>query len=79
MPTPRPSIVPSVGPTVGMSIACPMRPIALSPIARPKSAVTIGIAIATAVPNVIRRMITAAARPTASLCSTAGDDTCWPR
>ena len=47
--------------------------------ARPRIAVTIGSAIAVAVPNAKSRMITAAARPTASLISVVGLETAWPR
>ena len=64
---------------VETSITWPSRPISESPIATVKIAVAIGSAIATTVPNVNSRMITAAARPIASLDSVAGFETSWPR
>ena len=42
-------------------------------------AVTIGMLIATAVPNVISRTITAMQRPTTSLMCVSGLETFWPR
>ena len=50
-----------------------------SPVITVTSAVAIGSDIATTVPNVNSRMITAIARPIASLDSVAGFETCWPR
>ena len=45
---------------------------------RPMTAETIGSIIAVAVPKAKRRMITAAARPIASLVSVAGFESCCP-
>ena len=42
-------------------------------------AVMIGMLIATAVPNVISRTITAMLRPTTSLMCVSGLETFWPR
>ena len=75
MPTPRPIIVPSVGATLGISIAWPPRAIAQSPMTTPRIAVVIGIAIATAVPKVNSRMTMAARIPSASLAWVEGDET----
>jgi hypothetical protein len=52
---------------------------ALSPVARPRIAVTIGSDIAAAVPKAINTMITAAVSPIASLDSVAGLETSWPK
>ena len=79
MPTPRPIIVASVGEMVGTSTTCPSSPTMLRPAPRPRIAVRIGRPIATTVPNVSSRMITAAESPTASLLSVLGRDTFWPR
>ena len=79
MPTPRPIIVASVGATVGISTAWPASAIAQSEMTSPRIAVVIGIAIATAVPNVSSRITIAAAIPTTSLECVAGCDTTWPR
>ncbi len=46
--------------------------------ARPITAETIGSIIAVAVPKAKSRMITAAARPIASLISVDGLESCWP-
>ena len=72
MPTPRPIIVASVGATVGTALTCPTAVIRASVVKRPRMAVMIGSAIAVAVPKASRRMITAAASPTASLLSVDG-------
>ena len=79
MPTPRPIIVPSVGATLGISIAWPPRAIAQRPMTTPRIAVVIGIAIATAVPNVNSRITIAARIPSTSLAWVLGDDACCPR
>ena len=50
-----------------------------SPVATMTIAVAIGSDIATAVPNVNRRMIIAIVSPIASLDSVAGFETFWPR
>jgi hypothetical protein len=46
--------------------------------ASPITAEAIGIAIAVAVPNASRRMITAALSPIASLISVDGFESAWP-
>ena len=79
MPTPRPSIVPSVGAIDGTSITWPSRPIRLRPATRPKIAVTIGSGIATSGPEGERRTTIATASPIASLDSVAGLETSCPR
>ncbi len=72
-------MVPSVGATEGISTTPLSRAISPSPPTRPRIAVVIGSAIATAVPNASRRMITAAAMPIASLSCVLGCDSSWPR
>jgi hypothetical protein len=56
----------SCGPQSGMSMTRVARPISDAPIPSPSRATAIGRPAATNVPNVTSRMITAAARPTAS-------------
>jgi hypothetical protein len=70
MPTPSPSIVPSVGPTAGVDRVAEQADRA-QPDGQADVAVAIGSAIAVTVPKVNRRMITAAAIPTTSLDSVA--------
>ena len=50
-----------------------------SPMPTETIAVAIGSDIATAVPNVNSRMITAIVSPISSLDSVAGFESCWPR
>jgi hypothetical protein len=54
------------------------RPIDPSATERPMTAVRIGSPMATMLPNVMARMIIAAARPTASLVSVGEDDSAAP-
>jgi len=71
--------VPRIGPTEGTSTTWPSRPITDRPATRPSIAVVIGIAIATAVPKVNSRTITAIETPITSLDSVEGLDTACPR
>jgi hypothetical protein len=71
-------MVASVGATVGTSVVCPSSWMIESAQSSPNTAVTIGSAIAVAVPNANRRMIIAAASPIASLVSVFAFDTCCP-
>ena len=79
MPTPRPIIVASVGAVVGTSATWLISVMIDRPQTRPMIAVMIGMLIATAVPNVTRRTITAMLRPTTSLMWVSGLETFWPR
>ena len=78
MPTPRPIIVASVGATVGTSVNSPTMLISASALTSPRTAVTIGSAIAVAVPKANSRMMTAAPSPIASLMWVSGFESCWP-
>ena len=75
MPTPSPIIVARVGATVGTSATWLMSVMIDSPLTRPRMAVTIGSPMATTVPKVKSRTMTAIPRPTTSLISIAGLDT----
>ena len=79
MPTPRPSIVASVGAVPGTSATCSSKVITLSAVASPAIAVMIGRPMATIVPNVSSSTMTAIVRPTSSLDSVLGFDSFWPR
>ena len=70
--------MPRVGATVGTSKTWLSSWISDSAHARPRTAVRMGSAIAVAVPNANSRMITAAVKPTASLLSVLGLESCWP-
>ena len=70
--------MPRVGATVGTSKTWLSSWMIDSAQARPRTAVRMGSAIAVTVPNVKSRMITAAVRPTASLLSVLGLDSCLP-
>ena len=63
---------------LGTSITFSSRRMIESAQARPRTALTIGIAIAVTVPKASSRMITAAVRPIASLISVEGFESCWP-
>ncbi len=79
MPTPSPSIVPSVGAMLGTEITWPAIPTSARPVPSPNRAVTIGSDIATAVPKAKSRTMIATSSPIASLDSVAGVETSWPR
>ena len=78
MPTPSPIIVASVGATLGTSATCPSRRMIASALTRPRIAVTIGRAIAVAVPNANRRITIAAPMPDRLGDWVLGFDSCWP-
>ena len=79
MPTPSPSIVPSVAAIDGTETRWPSRPIRLKPAESPKIAVRIGIGIAAAVPKAKSSTMIATAIPTSSLDSVPGEETAEPR
>ncbi len=68
----------SVGATVGTSVRWLISVITDSPQTRPTMAVTIGRPMATTVPNVSSRTITAMPRPTISLECVSGLETFVP-
>src|SRR5215216_6446594 len=79
MPTPRPIMVARVGPTVGMLRRWPSSPMRPSAVARPSTAVTMGMPIATRLPKVRTRITMAASRPMTSLLSVGDLDRTLPR
>ena len=78
MPTPRPIIVASVGATEGTAMTWPSRPIAESPTASAKAAVTIGVPIAIRLPKTSARITIAETLPMSSLSPVSGDESTEP-
>ena len=78
MPTPSPIIVASVDETSGTSAMCPSSLMIESDTASPKIAVTMGSAMAVAVPNANSRITIAAAMPMSSLLPSSAFDTALP-
>jgi hypothetical protein len=72
-------MVARVGPTVGMLRRWPSSPMRPSAVARPSTAVTMGMPIATRLPKVRARISMAAIRPTTSLLSVGDLDRTPPR
>jgi hypothetical protein len=71
-------MVASVGATVGTSVRWLISVTIDSPLTRPTIAVTIGSPIATIVPNMMSRTMTAIVSPTASLECVSGFETFCP-